>query len=56
MLAEAAQGMGYKDAAAAYYKRAIEAGERYGCGQEGGFDCEGFEVQKRAQAALKGVS
>src|SRR5688572_27931838 len=56
MLAEAARGMGLKDAAAAYYKRAVEAGARYGCGADAGFDCEGFEVQKRAQAALKGQS
>ena len=54
MLAEAARGMGLKDAAATYYKRAVEAGARYGCGADAGFDCEGFEVQKRAQAALKG--
>ena len=53
VLAEAAQGLGLKDAAATYYKRALEAGARYGCGTEGGFDCEGFDVQKRAQAALK---
>ena len=33
---------------------AVEAGARYGCGADAGFDCEGFEVQKRAQAALKG--
>ncbi len=56
MLAEAARGMGLKDAAATYYKRAVEAGARYGCGADAGFDCEGFEVQKRAQAALKGQS
>jgi len=56
MLGEAAQGLGLKEAAATYYKRAIEAGARYGCSAEGGFDCEGFEVQKRAQAALKGMS
>ena len=56
MLAEAARGMGLKDAAASYYKRAVEAGARYGCGADAGFDCEGFEVQKRAQAALKGQS
>ena len=56
MLAESARGMGLKDAAATYYKRAVEAGARYGCGADAGFDCEGFEVQKRAQAALKGQS
>jgi predicted Zn-dependent protease len=53
MLAEAAHGLGLRDAAATYYKRAVEAGARYGCGAEGGFSCEGFEVQKRAHAALK---
>jgi predicted Zn-dependent protease len=52
LLAEAAQGLGLKDAAATYYSRAVEAGKRYGCGAEGGFDCEGFDVQKRAHAAL----
>ena len=52
MLAEAAQGLGLKDAAAAYYRRAVEAGARHGCSAEGGLDCQGFEVQKRAQAAL----
>jgi len=56
MLAEAAQGLGLRDAAKAYYRRAVDAGARHGCSAEGGFDCEGFEVQKRAQAALKGVS
>jgi hypothetical protein len=56
MLAEAAQGLGLKDASAAYYKRAVEAGSKYGCSAEAGFDCEGFDVQKRAQAALKGAS
>jgi Zn-dependent protease with chaperone function len=56
MLAEAAQGLGLKQAAKAYYQRAVEAGARYGCSAEGGFDCEGFEVQKRAHAALKGTS
>jgi len=53
MLAESAQGLGLKQAAATYYKRALEAGARYGCSAEAGFDCEGFDVQKRAQAALK---
>jgi predicted Zn-dependent protease len=52
MLAEAANGLGLKDAAATYYRRAIEAGSQYGCGAaEPG--CEGFEVQKLAQAALR---
>ena len=52
MLAEAAKGMGNKDAAAAYYKRALEAGKDNACGS-GVFSCEGFEVQKSAAAALK---
>jgi Zn-dependent protease with chaperone function len=52
MLAEAAKGMGNKDAAAAYYKRALEAGKDNACGS-GVFGCEGFEVQKSAAAALK---
>jgi predicted Zn-dependent protease len=52
MLAEAARGMGNKDAAAAYYKRALEAGKDNACGS-GVFSCEGFEVQKSAAAALK---
>ena len=51
MLAESARGLGLKEAAAAYYRRALEAGKEYGCG-EGGFGCEGFEVQKQAAAAL----
>jgi len=51
MLAEAAQGLGLEEAAAAYYRRALEAGKEYGCGS-GGFSCEGFEVQKQAAAAL----
>jgi len=56
LLAEAAQGLGLTDAATTYYKRAVEAGARYGCDAESGFDCEGFDVQKRAHAALKGAS
>ena len=56
LLAEAAQGLGLKDPAATYYRRAVEAGARYGCSTEGGFDCEGFDVQTRAHAALKGAS
>ena len=51
MLAEAAKGLGLKDAAATYYKRAIEAGREHACGNDG-FSCEGFDVQKLAQAAL----
>ena len=52
MLAEAAAGMGMKDAAANYYKRALEAGKDDACGSAV-FSCEGFEVQKSAAAALK---
>ena len=48
MLAEAAKGMELKDASAKYYRRSLEAGRDYGCGD----DCDGFEVQKRAKAAL----
>ncbi len=56
MLAEAARGLGLKAAATAYYQRAVDAGRRYGCSAESGFDCEGFDVQNRALAALKGAS
>jgi len=56
MLAEAARGLGLKGAAATYYQRAVDAGQRHGCSAESGFDCEGFDVQKRALAALKGAS
>ena len=48
-LAEAARGLELKDASAAYYKRALEAGKRYGCAAEG---CEGVEVEKLSRAAL----
>jgi predicted Zn-dependent protease len=48
MLAEAAKSMGLKEASTTYYKRAIDAGNEYGCGD----DCGGFEVQKRSKAAL----
>jgi hypothetical protein len=48
MLAEAAKGLGLKDAPVAYYRRAIEAGKEYGCAD----DCDGFDVQKRSRAAL----
>ena len=50
MLAEAARGLGFDDAAAAYYRRALAAGKAYGCGDGSG--CEGFEVQARSAAAL----
>lgn len=49
MLAEAAKGLALKDAASIYYRRAVEAGREYGCGR----DCEGFQVQRLAAAALK---
>jgi hypothetical protein len=52
MLAESARGLGLKDAAATYYKRALEAGRDNACGS-GIFSCEGFEVQKLAAAALQ---
>src|SRR2546421_4954288 len=48
MLAEAARGLGLREAASAYYKRALDAGKEYGCGG----DCEGFNVPKLASAAL----
>ena len=51
MLAEAARGLGLNPAAATYYKRALEAGKENACGS-GVFSCEGFDVQKDAQAAL----
>jgi predicted Zn-dependent protease len=49
MLAESARGMGLREASSTYYKRALEAGKKFGCGQS----CEGFEVRKLATAALK---
>ena len=48
MLAEAAKGLGLKDAAATYYQRAVDAGSDYGCND----DCEGFQVQKLSRSAL----
>ena len=50
MLAEAAKGLGLKDAAAIYYRRALDAGKQHGCGDS----CEGFEVQKLSRIALAG--
>ena len=50
MLGEAAKGLGLKDAAPVYYRRAVAAGRRYSCAAEG---CEGFDVQKLARAALR---
>jgi predicted Zn-dependent protease len=52
MLAESARGLGLKDAAATYYKRALDAGKDTACGS-GIFSCEGFEVQKLAASALQ---
>jgi Zn-dependent protease with chaperone function len=52
MLAEAATGLGLKEAATTYYRRALEAGEANACGT-GVFSCEGFDVRKSAAAALK---
>jgi predicted Zn-dependent protease len=49
MLAESAKGLGLKEASATYYKRAVEAGRQFGCGE----GCEGFPVQKLSAAALK---
>jgi predicted Zn-dependent protease len=53
MLAEAAGGLGLTEAARAYYKRALEAGRRYGCGTGLAGDCAGFEVRRLAAAALE---
>jgi Zn-dependent protease with chaperone function len=51
MLAESARNLGLKEAAAAYYQRAVEAGKQFGCGGPLS-SCEGFEVQKLSAAAL----
>jgi Zn-dependent protease with chaperone function len=51
LLAEAAQGLGLADAAAGYYRQALEAGKTNACGR-GVFGCEGFDVQTLAAAAL----
>jgi predicted Zn-dependent protease len=53
MLGEAAQGMGLKDAAATYYRRALDAGREYGCGGPAE-SCEGFDVQTLAAARTSG--
>jgi predicted Zn-dependent protease len=50
LLAESARGLGLKDAARTYYRRALDAGAQYGCGE----DCEGFEVRKLARSHLSG--
>jgi predicted Zn-dependent protease len=49
LLAESAKGLGLQEAAATYYKRAVEAGREHGCGG----NCEGFAVQKLSSAALR---
>ncbi len=49
MLGEAARGLGLAQAAKTYYRRAVEAGKEYGCGN----DCQGFNVQALAKAALR---
>ncbi|HVL35787.1 MAG TPA: M48 family metallopeptidase [Burkholderiales bacterium] len=51
LLGEAAQGLGLSEAAAVYYRRALDAGKTHGCGR-GAFSCEGFDVQGLATAAL----
>jgi len=48
MLGEAARGLGLKVPAQTYYRRALEAGAQYGCGE----GCEGFDVPKLARAHL----
>src|SRR4051812_30124442 len=51
LLGESARHLGLKDAASAYYRRAMDAGKQFGCG--GAMSgCEGFEVQKLSAAAL----
>jgi hypothetical protein len=50
MLGEAARGLGFQQAAATYYKRALDAGRQHGCAGE----CEGFKVEALARAALGG--
>ena len=49
LLAESADGLGLKLAAAAYYRRAVDAGRQYGCGES----CEGLDVQKKSLAAIR---
>jgi predicted Zn-dependent protease len=53
MLGEAASGLGLNDAAKLYYQRALQAGKAYGCAGGLSDTCEGYEVQKLSQAALK---
>jgi hypothetical protein len=49
MLAEAARGLDLPQAAQTYYRHAINAGAKHGCGDS----CEGFRVQQLAQAAIR---
>jgi hypothetical protein len=49
LLAESARGLSLPQAAAVYYKRAVDAGRDHGCNDA----CEGFAVQQLSQAALK---
>jgi len=51
MLAESAKGLGLKEAAGIYYRRALDAGKEHACGGASG-SCEGFDVQRLASAAL----
>lgn len=51
MLAESAKHLGLKEAAATYYKRALDAGKEFGCAGPLG-NCEEFEVQKLSAKAL----
>jgi predicted Zn-dependent protease len=50
LLGEAARGLGLEQAAATYYRRALDAGKQHGCAG----DCEGFKVEALARAALRG--
>jgi Zn-dependent protease with chaperone function len=49
LLGESARNLGLKDAAAAYYKRAVQSARQFGCAPS----CEGFEVQKLSAASLR---
>ena len=48
LLGEAARGLGLPQPAQKYYRRALDAGGDFGCGE----DCAGFEVRKLAQSRL----
>jgi hypothetical protein len=52
LLGEAARGLGLEQAAATYYRRALDAGRQHGCAA----DCEGFKVEALARAALRGCA